>query len=64
MQDAARGEKWIGHARLYAEVPSTSIEYCEVYKIPRRVGFLRGPRVHCSYQPPSEDFEAKFFQPG
>ena len=24
------GEKWIGHARLLAEVPSTSIEYCEV----------------------------------
>ena len=27
------GKKWIGHARLLAEVPSTSIEYCEVYKI-------------------------------
>ena len=34
------GKKWIGHARLLAEVPSTSIEYCEVYKIPRRVGSL------------------------
>ena len=22
------GRKWIGHARLLAEVPSTSIEYC------------------------------------
>ena len=63
MQDAARGEKWIGHARLLAEVPSTSIEYCEVYKIPR-VGFLRGPRVHCSYQPPSEDFRGEFFSTG
>ena len=35
--------KWIGHARLLAEVPSTSIENCEVYKIPRRVGFPRAP---------------------
>ena len=26
------GEKWIGHTRLLAEVPNTSIEYCEVYK--------------------------------
>ena len=24
------GEKWIGHARLLAEVPSTSIEYCDL----------------------------------
>ena len=39
--------KWIGHARLLAEVPSTSTEYCEVYKIPSRVGFPRvpGPRI-------------------
>ena len=33
-----RAGRWIGHARLLAEVPSTSIEYCEVYKIPSRVG--------------------------
>ena len=37
------GKKWIGHARLLAEVPSTSIEYCEVYKIPKRAGFLWVP---------------------
>ena len=51
MQNAMRGRKWIGHARLLVEVPSTSIEYCEVYKIPRRVGFLQVPwsRVHCFY---------------
>ena len=36
VRDAVR---WIGRARLLAEVPSTSIEYCEVYKIPSRVGF-------------------------
>ena len=39
MQDTARGEKWIGHARLLAEIPSTSIEYCEMHKILSRVGF-------------------------
>ena len=44
------GKKWIGHARLLAKVPSTSIEYCEGYKIPRRVG-SPGPRVHCFYLP-------------
>ena len=32
------GKKWIGHARLLAEVPSTSIEYCEVYKIQKKAG--------------------------
>ena len=40
---AVRGKKCISHARLLAEVPSTSIEYCEMYKIPRRVGFLWVP---------------------
>ena len=30
------GKKWISHARLLAEVPSTSTEYCEVYKIPKK----------------------------
>ena len=29
----------IGHASLLAKVPSISIEYCEVYKIPSSVGF-------------------------
>ena len=29
---------WL-YARLLAEVPSTSIEYCEVYKILRIIGF-------------------------
>ena len=53
MRDTARGEKWIGHARLLAEVPSTSIEYCELYKIPRRVGF---PQVHCFYLPTVDNF--------
>ena len=31
------GKKWIGHARLLVEVPSTSIEYCELYKIPKEL---------------------------
>ena len=50
------GKKWIGHARLFAEVPSTSIEYCEVYKIPKKAGSLwvpwfwvLDPWVHCLY---------------
>jgi len=30
---------WIGYVRLLAEVPSTS---CEVYKLPKRAGYL-GP---------------------
>ena len=37
------GESWIGHARVLAEAPSTSIEYCEVYKIPKRAGSLWVP---------------------
>ena len=45
------GKKWIGHARLFAEVSSTSIEYCEVYKIPKQSWILVGPRVHCLYLP-------------
>ena len=36
-------EGGIGHVRLLAEVPSTSVEYCEVYKIPSRVGFPQVP---------------------
>ena len=36
-------EKWTDKSRLLAEVPSTSIEYCEVHKIPR-VEFLWVPR--------------------
>ena len=35
--------KWIGHARLLAEVPSTIIEYCEVYKIPKELDPRRSP---------------------
>ena len=30
-------------ARLLAEVPSAGIEYCEVYKIPRKAGSLWVP---------------------
>ena len=51
------GKKWIGHARLLAQVPSTSIEYCKVYKIPRRIGppvpwsRVLGSWVHCFYLP-------------
>ena len=36
-------KKRIGHARLLAEVPSTSVEYCEVYKIPKKAGSSRVP---------------------
>ena len=35
------GKKWIGHARLLVEVPSTSIEYCELYKFQKKLD-LRG----------------------
>ena len=46
-----RGEKkWIGHAK----VPSTGIEYCEVYKISSWISTgpqVLGPRVHCFYLP-------------
>ena len=31
------GKKWIGHARLLAEVPSTRIEYYEVHKISKKL---------------------------
>ena len=31
------GKKWIGRVRLLAEVPSTSIEYSEFYKIPKKL---------------------------
>jgi len=42
------GKKWIGYARLLAEVPSTS---CEVYKLPKRVGrpWVPWSRVHYLY---------------
>ena len=42
MQDTMMRKKWIG---LLAEVPSTctSIEYCEVYKIPSTSWVLVGP---------------------
>ena len=50
-----RGEKWISHASLLAKVPSINIEFCERYKIPRRVGSLGllvlGSWVHCFYLP-------------
>ena len=57
------GKKWIGHARLLAEVTSTSIKYCEVYKIPRRVGspWVPGPRVHCFYLPGYSDLGVQRF---
>ena len=42
-------KKLVGYARLLAEVPSTSIEYCEVYKIPGRIGYP-GPLVPGSLQ--------------
>ena len=40
------GKKWIGHAELLAEVPNTSMEYCEAYKIPGSPGpLVPGPWV-------------------
>jgi len=46
------GKKWIGYARLLAEVP------CEVFKFPKRTGHpwvpwsqVIGPQVHCLYVP-------------
>ena len=35
--DPVMERKWIGHARLLEEVPSTIIEYCKVYKIPKEL---------------------------
>ena len=32
------GKNWIGHVVLLPEVSSTSIEYCEVFKILRIIG--------------------------
>ena len=40
----------IGHVTLLAEVPSTSIEYCEVYQIVRSP-WIPGSLVHCFYLP-------------
>ena len=37
------GKKWIGHARLLAEVLSTSIEYCELYKFQKKNWIFVGP---------------------
>ena len=47
-------EKWIGHARLLAEVPSISIEYCEVYQ---KAGssWIPWSRVNCLYLPVNKD---------
>ena len=42
-----------GLAMLLAQVPSTSIKYCQVYKIPKKDGSLWVPwsQVHCLYLP-------------
>ena len=39
------GKRWIDHTRLLAEVPSTSIDYCEVYEIFKKKLDLRGSPV-------------------
>ena len=50
-------EKWIGqlgigNTRLLAQIPSTSIEYCEAYKFPLDPGsWFLVPMVHCLYLP-------------
>ena len=55
--DTVMGKKWNGQTRLLAEVPNTSIKYCKVYKISKRVGSswvpVLGPRVYCFYLPPN-----------
>ena len=44
------GKMWIGHARLLEELPSTSTEYCKMYRILRIVG------NHCFTYPDKAHF--------